>query len=363
MKKLIISTYDDVTNPHYCGGGARVIHEVAKRLSEKFEVTVLSWNHSNNNKETIDGVTYERIGIPTHPKLGNFFFQLLLPFYAKKMKYDVWFESFGPPFTTSFLQLFTKKPVVGVVHMLSAEDMKRKYKISLDRIENAGLRVYNNVIVTSKTLKDAIQDKSPFTKIHVVGNGIERVYKPKKKRDNVFLFVGRIEINQKGIDLLLESFEKFKTTDKEDYKLIIVGYGIEDEVEKMEKLINNHPYRNDVDYKGRVEGKAKDGLYAKAKCLLVTSRFETYSVVSLEALSHGVPVIKYDLSGLKWIPSTCSLTVKQFDTIKYADAMNEVIRDKKYINNASTKGIDYAKSHTWDAISNKYEVVANSLIK
>jgi len=42
--KIIISNYDSVKNPYYGGGGATAIHEIASRLTKKFEVTVLTGN-------------------------------------------------------------------------------------------------------------------------------------------------------------------------------------------------------------------------------------------------------------------------------------------------------------------------------
>src|SRR5215469_4268838 len=144
-KKLTIyfSTYDDIKNPYYGGGGAIAIHEVAKRLIKTHSVTVVSWNYSGKKKEVIDEVTYERFGNPfLTPKLAMFFYQLYLPYYARSKQFDVWLESFCPPFTTAFLPQFIKQPVVGIVHMLAAEDMERKYKLPFHLVQNKGIKLY-----------------------------------------------------------------------------------------------------------------------------------------------------------------------------------------------------------------------------
>src|SRR5258706_13574695 len=97
---IYFSSYDDINNPHYGGGGAVAVHEVAKRLAKVYEVRVLCWDYSGKKKEIIDGVTYERFGLPfLNPKVAMFVYQLSLPFIAKSKKFDLWFESFCPPFT------------------------------------------------------------------------------------------------------------------------------------------------------------------------------------------------------------------------------------------------------------------------
>ena len=126
--KIIISSYDDLKNPYYAGGGAVVVHEVFKRLKESYKVKVITGKYPGSIDEIVDGVVYERIGTNFFgPRLGQLIFQVILPFYALTEKFDLWVESFTPPFSTAFLPLFSKKPVVGLVHMLSAQDMQMSW--------------------------------------------------------------------------------------------------------------------------------------------------------------------------------------------------------------------------------------------
>ena len=59
---VIFSSYDDLHNPYYAGGGALAIREVAKRLVKKYNVTVITGKYPNSKDETIEGITYERVG-------------------------------------------------------------------------------------------------------------------------------------------------------------------------------------------------------------------------------------------------------------------------------------------------------------
>jgi glycosyltransferase involved in cell wall biosynthesis len=360
---IFFSTYDDIKNPHYGGGGAVAVHEVAKRLSGKFTVRVISWNYSGRKTEVIDSVRYERFGYPVFdPKISMFCYQLFLPFVMMQKKFAVWMESFCPPFTTAFLPLFTKKPVVGIVHMLSAEDMERKYGLPFHLIQNAGLKRYRRLIVTSDTLKKKIQKIDRLRSPVIISNGVTGVAKPVLKKSKYFLFLGRIEVDQKGIDLLIDAFSAFGKRFP-GYKLIIAGSGDPVEIEKMKKLIREKNLTRDVLLQGKVTGKTKAGLFEKASAVIIPSRFETYSLVALEAMSYGAPVITFAIDGLSWIPVNASIKVPAFSVSKLSDAMVKLVSGKTVSKVIITAGNAYAKQFTWDKIAKEYEEYLERIMK
>lgn len=359
--KIYISTYDDINNPHYGGGGAIAVHELARQLSKKYEMHVISWNYNGKKKEIIDGVFYERFGLPTlSPKVAMFVYQICLPFVSMKRDYDIWFESFCPPFTTSILPLFTKKSVIGIVHMLAAEDMERKYKLPFHLIQNIGIKKYKNLIVTSEVLKMKIKKIHPESSITVISNGITSVFKPKMKKENYILFLGRIEIDQKGIDLLIAAFKEFVIANN-GYKLMIVGDGDPKEILRVHELVGNANLTNNVIFKKRVKGNIKNKLLQNASCVVIPSRFETYSLVALEAMANGAPLICFDLEGLSWVPLKAIKKVKKFDVNALSKAISEVVSNKKHSNIMIQEGNNYAKQFTWEKIVKQYESYIDKL--
>jgi len=354
-KTIYISTYDDIKNPHYGGGGAIAVHEIAKRLSKKYDIRVLSWDYSGKKKETIDGVFYERFGDSSlSPKLGMFAYQISLPFIISNKKFDLWIESFCPPFTTAFLPLFTKKPVVGIVHMLAAEDMERKYKLPFHIIQNLGIKSYKKIIVTSETIQKKIKKINPQSSVAVISNGVDKVQRPTMKKQKYLLFLGRIEVDQKGIDLLLEAFKEFYKQNN-TYQLIIAGDGDVKEVEKVKQLIEEFDLKKSVVLKGKISGKTKDLLLKNAACVIVSSRFETYSLVALEAMSYGAPLVCFSIDGLQWIPAKAAIKVKPFDIKQLTKSIVKVVSDTKYSQQMIKEGNTYAKQFTWDFIAKQYD--------
>lgn len=360
--RLIFSTYDDIHNPFYGGGGAIAVHKIAKLLSEKYDVTVLSWDYCGKKREKIDGVQYERFGFSfLNSKIGMLLYQWMLPYQMLTRKFDIFFESFCPPFTTALLPLFTKKNIVGVVHMLAAQDMERKYKLPFRYIERFGIKQYKRIIVTSDHMSDTIHAIARDAEITVISNGIDKVYDTIAHSKKYILFLGRIEIDQKGLDLLVTAFKKFNEKKNSMYKLFITGTGEKTEMQKLKQLIAEQGIKEQVEFTGKVVGENKVNLLRRAACVVVPSRFETYSIVSLEALAHKTPLVCFAIDGLSWLSHQVAFKVKPYDTTAFADAMETATSDNK-LQKKLDKGSDFAKQYTWENIYNQYEDYIQKMI-
>ena len=111
---------------------------------------------------------------------------------------------------------------------------------------------------------------------------------PEKKRQNQFVFVGRLE-KLKGIDLL---FEAWKLMREKAPKLIICGTG------PMENWCKDFikKHRLNIEMRGFVPNKEALKIIAQSKALVLpTQCYEGFPMSIVEAFSVGTPVICSDL--------------------------------------------------------------------
>jgi phosphatidyl-myo-inositol alpha-mannosyltransferase len=365
MKNVIVSNYDDLENSFYGGGGAIAINEVFKRLTKKYSVTVITGKYPGcKASEEIDGIKYIRVGSKTNnSKLSQIIYQLLLLYFAMTLKYDLWIESFTPPFSVSILPLIINKPLIGLVHMLSGEDMQRKYLFPFQIIEKLGLRMYKYIISPSEINSNKIIKNVPGIKLITVPNGVNNPVctKIKKIKKEFITYIGRIEVNQKGLDLLIKSYKYI--SNKTSVKLLIAGSGEKKEIEKLQRLISNNHLNNKIKLLGKISGCKKSEFFAKSILMTIPSRFETFSIVALETLVSGTPLITFDIKGLSWITNNSSLKIESFDFRKYGEGIIELLNNNKLRKKLSKFSQRESKKYTWNNSSVMYELFIDKILK
>jgi glycosyltransferase involved in cell wall biosynthesis/GT2 family glycosyltransferase len=354
--KLIFSNYDDISNPYYAGGGSFAVHYIAKRLAGKYDVTVITNRYPGSKDAVIDNVTYKRIGLSISPRVDQFVFHFLLWFYVLRMNFDVWIESYTPPFSTACLQLFTSKPVIGVTHLLGGEAMSKKYKLPFSWFEKKGLKTYKHVIALTEYLADKIKNVSPGTDVTVIPNGLDKEIitlsfdKPESK---FALFLGRIDVNHKGLDYLLNSYKLI--AGRTDVDLIIAGAGIVDDVDWLLRRIQDLGLTDRVKYVGKVSGEKKADLYRKSLFVVMPSRYEGQGIVALEAFAYRSALLIFDIRDFEWIPKDCAVKVEPFNVQKYADAMLNLVNDKEYRTLIEQNAKNFVQDFDWDEIALNYD--------
>jgi phosphatidylinositol alpha-mannosyltransferase len=354
-QSIIISSYDDIDNPYYGGGGARAIYEVAKRLSHSYHLTIITGNYPGASDKTLSGINYKRIGPAfVGPKTGQLVFHCLLPFYIRRMSFDVWIESLTPPFSTSFLQKCTKKPVIGLVHMLAAEDMERKYRLPFHIIENLGLKTYKYFVATTDNIVKKLETSGHQPQTFMIPNGVvmPKVHTTIPESDPYILFIGRIEVDQKGLDLLVQAYALI--AENTNAKLIIAGTGIATELKKLKIRIAVHGLEKKIQLVGRIKGKRKQSLLEQCSLVVMPSRLETFGMVALEAMAYGKPLVTFDIEGLAWIPSACALKSAAFDCADFASNMQKLLDSQPLRAQMAKTAITEASAYSWDVVASRY---------
>lgn len=130
------------------------------------------------------------------------------------------------------------------------------------------------------------------------------------KDDTVLLYVGRIE-PVKGLSVVIDALRLIKENSpflSEKVKLLIIGGGEKDkefsaneEVSRMKREIDRHGLKDKVIFLGSVDHYHLRKYYSAADALVVPSLYESFGLVTVEALACGTPVLVSQIGEMKSI--------------------------------------------------------------
>ena len=171
--------------------------------------------------------------------------------------------------------------------------------------------------------------------------------------------VGRLSW-QKGYDKLLNIWEVVSTTHT-DWRLDIFGEGnLETELREFIKdnglsSVSIHSFTKNISQE-----------YADSSICVLTSRFEGFSLVLLEALRHGVPCIAFDCP---YGPSDlvdnekCGYVIENGNIGLFAEKLNYLMDHPEIRKQFSKAAIYKAQSYHVDTIMNQWKQLFESLTK
>ena len=270
---------------------------------------------------------------------------------------DLVVEDFFAPISSMAIPAWTRVPAVGVVQWLNAREKARQYHLPVHWVERWGVGTHRRIVAVSHGVGAATQALTPQAEVVVIGNGVDPVAftvdpRPVGERTDV-VFVGRLEIAQKGLDLLLDAWALAAPRVEGD--LLLAGTGPDEAAlrERAERL----GVADRVRFLGWVAGRDKAELVARARVAAVPSRFETFGIVAAEALAVGTPVVAYDIDCLREVvPAEGGVLVPReddggFDVAAYAQALVDVAHDDPRRAVVARRGPEIARMHDWDALA------------
>ena len=159
-------------------------------------------------------------------------------------------------------------------------------------------------------------------------------------RENDFIFVGRL-VPQKNPDLLLEAFDMFLKTYKENSHLHIVGDG---ELRKSLKMkLNTLGITDRCTFHGFLPNLAVYDLMKQTKSLVSTSVIEGLAMVRLEALANGNCIVTTNSGGTEQffhVDSDSGIFIAEPNPTDFAKRMHSSLNAKYH----KSEMIDYRKA-------------------
>ena len=394
-KKLLVvaSSYPKFIND--INGG--FVHELSKRLTDEFDVFVVSpWEKGLLKNEIIDNVVIYRhyqffwniklaYGIGIFEKLKNnplnylylpiyFLFQFLaIKKICNKEKIQIIHSHWLIP--NALISVLYKKalnPKIQLLNTIHGSDYWGGGFIH-EILRKFVLKNSNIVTVVSDAIKNDIIAKYEVKEVYVRSMGIDtELFNPNKYSQKLkeiyningpfLLYVG-ILVEAKGILELIKSLP-IVLNKYPECKLVIVGEGElkKDIIQITKELCIDHA----VILVGKIKHQTLCTYYASANVFILPSKSEGFGLVYAEALSSGLLTISSDLSSVHDI-------IKDYETGFFLNDTNaesiankliEVINNQEKYENVKLAGRRHIiNNFDWSLVSKQFKSFFNSQLK
>ena len=364
MKKIAF-----VTNSIYTyGGEQRIVCILANELSKNNDITIFTEDNKNNNQKPFNintkihviffkpfkaGIFIKGLRLilkfPIFNKLRNFSFTWKITHYnylitnRLKRKLNTFDTIIAvAAFPSTLLGIAKKRGLIPKVIAWEHSSFesyfrtKNSYLWKQDSIFTEAAKYFSQCVVLNN---DYVEKYKNFLNVNSI-----TIYNPRSFISNIkaqlnnkiILTCCRLELNTKGLDLLIESFSIFSNLNP-DWKLQIAGDGPDREL--IEKLIIEKNLQNKIEILGFVSDMIQT--YLNASIYVLSSRWEGFPMTLTEACECGLPLIFFDIPAtIPFQNDNIALTAKSFDVKDLANKMhilsNDYMLRKKLGRNAAT---------------------------
>ena len=173
--------------------------------------------------------------------------------------------------------------------------------------------------------------------------------------DLILVYIGRIDIFTKGLDLLLHAFKKLENEKiGKNIKLIMIGpFYTNKDKRQMDSLIGLLKYPENIKLTGPIYSQKKWQILKASDILVLTSRHEGMPNVIPEAMAFKKPFLVTPGTGMNIILAKCDagwLADESADSI--SKTIIEIAYNKRKIKEKGVNGQIYVRNNmTWELIA------------
>lgn len=299
--------------------------------------------------------------------LGNSFYN---PLYIFKIipylrKYDVVHVHLFPAqyfVVLAKILSFSKVKLVFTEHNTSNRRLENK---AYSWIEILIYYYYKKVICITSEVKSVLVNKLNLSdiKLKIIENGVNlnliKVQKEANRNnfnfesdDKLLIMVAGFRL-QKDQDTIIKSL-KFLP---ENYKLLLVGDGERREI--LEKLVNDLELNERVSFLG-----VRSDVYALIKMAdiaILSSHWEGFGLVAVEAMACGIPLLASDVDGLAQVVKGGGILFEKGNSLELSEKIQLLINNQELYNSTAVKGIHKAKKYDINLMVDKILTLYKSL--
>ncbi len=196
--------------------------------------------------------------------------------------------------------------------------------------------------------------KMMVDEVYEINPGIDKeiFYPPENRKDREkvkFVFVGRL-VPVKNIPFLIRSFKRALKEFKK-MELLIVGEG-----ESEKELKNISGDNENIKFLGFKNEKELSRIYRDSDVFCIVSDYESFSIVTLEAMASSLPVIASNSGYLPNLVRGCGVIVESGDEEGLKSALLKLAKDRDLRERLGRAGYEkVSKNFDWDESAKKVE--------
>lgn len=370
--KIVLFNWRSVLNLN--AGGAEIhLYEIFNRIADENNTCLVA--SCDNRQITSQELRVGKLHV-THVTSHEFLYPLFSMRFLSKVltrKFDVIVEDISkvpilwPLLTSKLLSI----PFIIIIHHVHGKTLFEELPPVLAHVvyvyELLMLRLYTffkpYVVTVSKSTKCELKTIGfQEGKIWIVYNAVTQspiATSNLKSLDPLIVYVGRVK-RYKRLGHLLKAVKEVPNA-----KLIIAGKGDSDVYNVLRTLAKELRLNSRVKLVGEVSEEEKQLILQKAWIYVATSMKEGFGISVLEAQAFGVPVVAYDVPGLKESVKNLrsGILVRDGDIAGLAKAITLLINDCVLREKLSRGARCYAGSFSWDKSAYQFSLLLNQIVK
>ena len=359
--KILHILYESKGDYFGIGGVGMRAYEIYGRLKGRHDITLLCKTYPGAKDREIEGIRHIFVGAESRNltrTLLSYAFNSALYVKREGEKFDVIIEEFSPAIPT-FLNFYKKRPVVLQIQGYTGTKYFGKYNpvysALLYALERLRPSFYKNVMLVSDVTRARYSLKDGDKSVAMIPNGVsEELLSCTPEKSDYVLFMGRIDIHHKGLDILLDAYREFSPSFP-GIRLAVAGDGRDREKfgEGLMKLPEH--IRKNIELLGWVSGDEKKEALRKALFVVFPSRYEVQPISILEAMACGKAVVVSDIPECSFVTQNgAGVAFKSGDPASLAVSMKGLATSAG-LREMGRKGREWVKDFTWDKIAAQYE--------
>lgn len=361
MPELIYYSYDSLGNPWCSGGGARRDFEVLSRHAASGWKVRLWVGYFPGFKPTREGnLSIDALGYGRSNAVSRLLYAVCANLHAlmalgNRAKVAMSFSAFAPILTP----LLLGRRCTAILHHAVGREAFGKFGW-LGAIPFACewlcFRLLRRAMVSNASVIEKMRRLNPRLEAMVTGNAVDEslfATVPSQAAPPYVLYLGRFDIEMKGLDLLMAAFLRLAQA-QGNLRLVMAGFASPERIEAVRRLIpEDMTHRIELRINVTVDDKKK--LLSECLFFCSPSRFEGFGIAALEASACGKAVLVTDTDGFRasTVHEKTGLMVPSENVDALVAAMSRLCAEADLRETLGRNGRVFAGGFRWDEIAAK----------